>query len=185
MESRRGRRRFGVSSKYFPRGSSPTVELEEEEISHASNLTNRKAIKGLAELRNEVMASLEVLKKDMEHQHCFMVKTTEAHTAKLKKRVKQESDEASEISRSVDGDWKNFLADVDDDVRTYQESLDSLRRKADKAAMHFTEKCLPELMKRVDTTLSEMKDRYSRQGTRDRPAKARRFLTPEKGKKED
>ncbi|KAL2651011.1 hypothetical protein R1flu_019139 [Riccia fluitans] len=110
---RRGRGRFVSSAGYFP-GSSLT-----EKISPASNLPNQKE-NGLAELHGEMMASLRALKKDLEHEHTLLVKATEAYTAKLKKQVKQEIHEASEISKAIDADWKNFLADLDEDTRENQ-----------------------------------------------------------------
>ncbi|OAE25932.1 hypothetical protein AXG93_1712s1100 [Marchantia polymorpha subsp. ruderalis] len=124
-----------------------------------------------------MLARLQALKKDMDHEHTFMVKATQAHTAKLKKRVKQETQESSDMCRIIDTDWKNFLEDFEEDARENQESMETLLRKAQNSAAYFSETCIPELEKTVENKLNEIKNRYNRstKGTR-------RLSAREKGK---
>ncbi|KAG6546963.1 hypothetical protein Mapa_011579 [Marchantia paleacea] len=160
---------------HFP-AHSPTKNSFADSLKLGTNLPHQR-ISNFAELQSEMLARLQALKTDMDHEHIFMVKATEAHTAKLKKRVKQETQESSHMSRAIDTDWKNFLADFEEDARENQESVETLLRKAENSAAYFSETCILELTKTLENKLNEIKNRYNR------PTKGtRRLSAREKGK---
>ncbi|KAL3695013.1 hypothetical protein R1sor_008664 [Riccia sorocarpa] len=175
----RGRRRPVKSAKFFDVSSSESAEKmrSSTERKFSSTATHNKT-SGLIELRREAMASLQALQEDMEKEYSRVMKGTEGQAAKLKKARKQEISEVTETAKAVDADWKNFVADYEQDAMENQESMEALQRKLQISSACITETFIPDLMKSVEIKLGEIKTRLSYS----RPPKARKFSESRKGK---
>ncbi|CAM6087393.1 unnamed protein product [Calypogeia fissa] len=127
-----------------------------------SAIAQQNNISDFGQLKNGVEVQLQALKTYIDQQHASVVKLIDAQSSKLKKRWKNETQTLTATGEAADTDWKNFLADHEEDAQEHQNSMDITFSKLEASAAHFSKTCIPELLKSVEMSVETMKNRYAR-----------------------